>query len=33
VDSTFRTNKRVFVFGDATHAVAAARVAIEEMGF
>jgi light-independent protochlorophyllide reductase subunit B len=33
VDSTYLTNKRVFVFGDATHAVAAARVAAEELGF
>ncbi len=33
VDSTYLTNKRVFVFGDATHAVAAARVASEELGF
>ena len=33
VDSTYLTNKRVFVFGDATHAIAAARVATEEMGF
>ncbi|MBV5322634.1 MAG: hypothetical protein JZU60_02215, partial [Ilumatobacteraceae bacterium] len=33
VDSTYLTNKRVFVFGDATHAVAAARVAAQEMGF
>jgi light-independent protochlorophyllide reductase subunit B len=33
VDSTYLTGKRVFVFGDATHAVAAARVATEEMGF
>jgi len=33
VDSTYLTGKRVFVFGDATHAVAAARVAKEEMGF
>jgi len=33
VDSTYLTGKRVFVFGDATHAVAAARVAQEEMGF
>ncbi len=33
VDSTYLTNKRVFVFGDATHAVAAARVASQEMGF
>lgn len=33
VDSTYLTGKRVFIFGDATHAVAAARVAREEMGF
>ncbi|WP_046114962.1 ferredoxin:protochlorophyllide reductase (ATP-dependent) subunit B [Aquincola tertiaricarbonis] len=33
VDSTYLTGKRVFVFGDATHAVAAARVAATEMGF
>lgn len=33
VDSTYLTSKRVFVFGDATHAVAAARIAKEEMGF
>jgi light-independent protochlorophyllide reductase subunit B len=33
VDSTYLTGKRVFIFGDATHAVAAARVASEEMGF
>lgn len=33
VDSTYLTNKRVFIFGDATHAIAAARVASEEMGF
>ncbi len=33
VDSTYLTGKRVFVFGDATHALAAARVAKEEMGF
>jgi light-independent protochlorophyllide reductase subunit B len=33
VDSTYLTGKRVFIFGDATHAVAAARVAQEEMGF
>jgi light-independent protochlorophyllide reductase subunit B len=33
VDSTYLTGKRVFVFGDATHAVAAARVAAEEIGF
>ncbi len=33
VDSNYLTNKRVFVFGDATHAVAAARVAARELGF
>ena len=33
VASTYLTDKRVFVFGDATHAVAAARVAADEMGF
>ena len=33
VDSTYLTNKRVFIFGDATHVVAAARIASEEMGF
>ena len=33
VDSTYLTNKRVFVFGDATHAVAAARIASHELGF
>jgi light-independent protochlorophyllide reductase subunit B len=33
VDSTYLTGKRAFVFGDATHAIAAARVAAEEMGF
>ncbi|MEM7610487.1 MAG: ferredoxin:protochlorophyllide reductase (ATP-dependent) subunit B [Pseudomonadota bacterium] len=33
VDSTYLTGKRVFIFGDATHAVAAARVAHEELGF
>jgi light-independent protochlorophyllide reductase subunit B len=33
VDSTYLTGKRVFIFGDATHAVAAARVAHGEMGF
>ncbi|MBK1657884.1 ferredoxin:protochlorophyllide reductase (ATP-dependent) subunit B [Paracraurococcus ruber] len=33
VDSNYLTGKRVFVFGDATHAVAAARVAAAEMGF
>jgi light-independent protochlorophyllide reductase subunit B len=33
VDSTYLTAKRVFIFGDATHAIAAARIATEEMGF
>ncbi len=33
VDSTYLTGKRVFVFGDATHVVAAARVAAKELGF
>ena len=33
VDATYLTGKRVFIFGDATHAVAAARVAADELGF
>jgi light-independent protochlorophyllide reductase subunit B len=33
VDSTYLTGKRVFVFGDATHAVAAAKVAAAEFAF
>ena len=33
VDSTYLTGKRVFVYGDATHALAMARVARDEMGF
>ncbi|MEO0996004.1 MAG: ferredoxin:protochlorophyllide reductase (ATP-dependent) subunit B [Pseudomonadota bacterium] len=33
IDSTYLTGKRVFVFGDATHALAAARVARDELGF
>lgn len=33
VDSTYLTGKRVFLFGDASHVVAAARFATEEMGF
>jgi len=33
VDSTYLTDKRVFIFGDATHAIAAARFASETMGF
>ena len=33
VDATYLTGKRVFVFGDASHAMAAAKVAAEELGF
>jgi light-independent protochlorophyllide reductase subunit B len=33
VDSNYLTGKRVFIFGDATHAIAAARIAQEELGF
>jgi light-independent protochlorophyllide reductase subunit B len=33
VDSNYLTNKRVFIFGDATHAIAAARIASRELGF
>jgi len=33
VDSTYLTGKRVFIFADATHAVAAARIAADELGF
>jgi len=33
VDSTYLTGKRVFIFGDASHALAAARIATEELGF
>ncbi len=33
VDSTYLTGKRVFIFGDATHALAAARVAAKELCF
>ncbi len=33
VDANYLTGKRVFVFGDASHAVAAARVAADELGF
>jgi light-independent protochlorophyllide reductase subunit B len=33
VDSTYLTGKRVFIFGDGTHVLAAARVARDEMGF
>lgn len=33
IDSNYLTGKRVFIFGDATHALAAVRIAREEMGF
>jgi light-independent protochlorophyllide reductase subunit B len=33
VDSTYLTGKRVFIFGDASHAIAAARIASQELGF
>ena len=33
VDSTYLTGKRVFIFADATHAIAAARIASRELGF
>jgi len=33
VDSTYLTGKRVFVFGDASHVLAAARIAKDELGF
>ena len=33
VDSNYLTGKRVFIFGDGTHALAAARIASEELGF
>ncbi len=33
IDSTYLTGKRVFVFGDATHVLAAAKVARDELGF
>jgi light-independent protochlorophyllide reductase subunit B len=33
VDSTYLTGKRVFIFGDATHVIAAARIAATEIGF
>ena len=33
IDSNYLTGKRVFIFGDATHVLAGARVAREEMGF
>ncbi len=33
IDSNYLTGKRVFIFGDATHAIAAARIAATELGF
>jgi light-independent protochlorophyllide reductase subunit B len=33
IDSTYLTAKPVFIFGDATHAIALARVAAEELGY
>ena len=33
IDSNYLTGKRVFIFGDATHAIAAARIAETELGF
>ncbi len=33
IDSTYLTSKRVFIFADGTHAIAAARIATEELGF
>jgi light-independent protochlorophyllide reductase subunit B len=33
VDSTYLTDKRVFIFGDATHAIEAAQAAKAEFGF
>jgi len=33
VDSTYLTGKRVFIFGDASHVIAAARIATEELAF
>jgi light-independent protochlorophyllide reductase subunit B len=33
VDSTYLTGKRVFIFGDASHVLAAARIAKEELAF
>ena len=33
MDSTYLTGKRVFIFGDGSHVLAAARVANEELGF
>ncbi len=33
VDSNYLTGKRVFIFGDGTHAIAASRIAKQELGF
>jgi light-independent protochlorophyllide reductase subunit B len=33
VDSNYLTGKRVFIFADATHAIAAAQIAAKELGF
>lgn len=33
VDSTYLTGKRVYLFGDGTHVMAAARIARDELGF
>ena len=33
IDSNYLTGKRTFIFGDATHVLAATRIAREEMGF
>tara|TARA_Y100000589_G_scaffold146747_1_gene140412 strand:- start:8209 stop:9786 length:1578 start_codon:yes stop_codon:yes gene_type:complete len=33
VDSNYLTGKRVFIFGDGTHAISAAKIAKEELGF
>ena len=33
VDSTYLKSKRVFIFGDGTHAMTAARIARDEIGF
>ncbi|NMG40345.1 ferredoxin:protochlorophyllide reductase (ATP-dependent) subunit B [Chelativorans sp. ZYF759] len=33
IDSTYLSGKRVFIFGDATHAIAAARIARDELAF
>ena len=33
VDSTYLTGKRVFIFGDGSHVIAAAKIAADEIGF